>query len=192
MTQYCIKSLTRADMMFFEHHFRSQSLKCRKSIALDASVLVEQMFPYIRSLPSIGRTELPVFLSIYGPGLRFSPDHKTRMISGASRIERTWHLNGESIPDPDDDPTRYHKLKAGDLAIFAFDSCHFRPVPSTIAMALLSQAEPVDAQLLNDFTACLAGRRMALLPFGTFVQVCSTSSVEHPIHSVLYPELPSI
>ena len=77
---------------------------------------------------------------------------------------KNWRLNGEFVPDPDDDPTRYHGLAAGDLVVFAFDESKVKPVPESIALVLVSQAEADDARVLADLQAFLGTGRMALLP----------------------------
>lgn len=184
MTQYAVKKLTRSDMMFFEHHFRGQQAGNQKSIKLDATVFAEQMFPYVRRTIAVQPLQFLVTLAIHGPGQWRSPDHKTRMITAASKYQKYWHLNGETVRDPEDDPTRYHALAAGDLAAFAFEESRFQPVPVSIAMVLLSQAEHADAQVLCDLMVFLAGRRMALLPAETLAAICEASSALHPIQSV--------
>jgi Domain of unknown function (DUF3883) len=186
---FAVKKLTRSDLTFFEHQFHRQQAGNQKSINLNADVFVEMIFPYARTVAAGQPHQFPVKLQIYGPGLRRMPDHKTRKVIAAGGRQKNWRLNGEFVPDPAEDPTRYHGLAAGDLAVFAFEESRFQPVPASIAMVLVSQAENADAQVLSDLLGLLTGRSMALLSAETLAVVSGTSPADHPIRELIDIEL---
>ena len=121
MTQFAVKKLTRSDLTFFEHQFRRQNAGNQKSINLNADVFVDLIFPYARTVAAGQPHQFPVKLQIFGPGMRATPDVKTRKVIAAGGRQKNWRLNGEFVPDPAEDRLRYHGLEAGDLVVFAFE-----------------------------------------------------------------------
>ena len=186
---FAVKKLTRSDLTFFEHQFRRQQAGNQKSINLNADVFVEMIFPYARTVAAGQPHQFPVKLQIYGPSLRRTPDHKTRKVIAAGGRQKNWRLNGEFVPDPAEDPTRYHALAAGDLAVFAFEEGQFQPVPASIAIVLISQAENADAQVLSTLLDLLTGRSMALLSADTLALVSGASPTDHPVRELIDIEL---
>lgn len=189
MTHFAVKKLTRSDLTFFEHQFRRQNAGNQKSINLNADVFIDNIFPYARTIAAGQPHQFPVRLQIFGPGLRRTPDNKTRKVIAAGGNQKNWRLNGEFVPDPDDDPTRYHGLAAGDLAVFAFEEGRHQPVPESIALVLVSQAEQADAQVLADLQAFLGAGRMALVPADVLGRVSTASPTDHPIRELLDIEM---
>ncbi len=189
MTHFAVKKLTRSDLTFFEHQFRRQNAGNQKSINLNADVFVELIFPYAPAIAAGDRSrQFLVRLQIFGPGLRRTPDIKVRKVIRGDTY-KNWRLNGEFVPDPDDDPSRYHGLAAGDLVVFAFDESRVKPVPESIALVLVSQAEADDARVLADLQAFLGTGRMALLPPAVLGQVSAASPTDHPIRELLDIEM---
>lgn len=185
MSHFAVKKLTQSDLTFFECQFRRQTVSNQKSIKFDADVFAKQMFPYIRIIPAVERIRLLVNLQIYGPGRRRTPDNKTRMITAAGRYQKYWELNGECIPDSLRNPSRYQKLAAGDLAVFAFEESRFQPIPASIKMCLLSHSERGDASALSELTVQLANRRMVQLTTEAVAAICDTFREFHPIQHLL-------
>jgi hypothetical protein len=189
MTHFAVKRLTRSDLTFFEYQFRRQNAGNQKSINLNADVFIDDIFPYARTIAAGRPHQFPVRLQIFGPGLRRTPDNKTRKVIAAGGNQKNWRLNGEFVPDPDDDPVRYHGLAAGDLAVFAFEESRVQPVPESIALVLVSQAEADDARVLADLKAFLGTSRMSLLPPEVLGKVSAASPPEHPIRELLDIEM---
>lgn len=189
MTHFAVKRLTRSDLTFFEHQFRRQNAGNQKSINLNADVFIDDIFPYARTIAAGQPFQFPVRLQIFGPGLRRTSDNKTRKVIAAGGNQKNWRLNGEFVPDPDDDPMRYHRLAAGDLAVFAFEESRVQPVPESIALVLVSQAEADDARVLANLQAVLGAGRMALLPPDVLGQVSAASPADHPIRELLDIEM---
>jgi Domain of unknown function (DUF3883) len=182
---FAVKKLTRSDLTFFEHQFRRNNKVRQKGVNLSAKVFVDLMYPYARTLVTGDPHSLPVKLQIYGPGLRTTPDPKTRKITGKSRQQKNWRLNGEFIPDPSEDPTRYHKLDADDLVVFAFEDSHSNSLPDAIAMVLLSNAEAEDMGLIAELQRFLGGSEMRQLPAELLASISSNSPAEHPIRQII-------
>jgi hypothetical protein len=182
---FAVKKLTRSDLTFFEHQFRRQNAGNQKGINLSAKVFVDQIFPYVRTVATGEPRYFPIKLQIYGPGLRKVPDLKTRSITAKSRWQKNWRLNGEFIPDPVDDPTRYHGLEAGDLVVFAFEDSRTTGVPEAITLVLLSNAEPNDKRVIADLQLFLGVSEMLLLSVAELATVSSASAPEHPIREIL-------
>lgn len=189
MTHFAVKKLTRSDLTFFEHQFRRQNAGNQKSINLNADVFVDLIFPYARTIAGGQPHQFPVKLQIYGPGLRRNPDHKTRKVIAAGGRQKNWRLNGEFVPDAADDPTRYHGMEAGDLAVFGFEESRLAPVPETIALLLLSHSETDDASVLAALDVFLDGQKMALMSEADLGAVSSASPADHPIRELLDIEL---
>lgn len=189
MTHFAVKRLTRSDLTFFEYQFRRQNAGNQKSINLNADVFIDDIFPYARTIAAGQPHQFPVRLQIFGPGLRRAPDNKTRKVIAAGGNQKNWRLNGEFVPDPDDDPMRYHGLAAGDLAVFAFEESRVQPVPESIALVLVSQVEIDDAGVLADLQAFLGAGRMRLLPRDVLGQVSAASPTDHPIRELLDIEM---
>jgi Domain of unknown function (DUF3883) len=187
--RFAVKKLTRSDLTFFEYQFRRQNAGNQKSINLNADVFIDDIFPYARTVAAGLPHQFPVRLQIFGPGLLRTPDNKMRKVIAAGGNQKNWRLNGEFVPDPDDDPTRYHGLAAGDLAVFAFEVSLTKPVPESIALVLVSQAELDDARVLTDLQAFLGTGRMAVLPADVLAKVSATSPADHPIRELLDIEM---
>lgn len=189
MTQFAIKRLSSSDLTFFEFQFRRLNVGNQKSINLNADVFVDLIFPYARTVAAGQPHQFPVKLQIYGPGLRRTPDNKTRKVIAAGGRQKNWRLNGEFVPDPADDPTRYHGLAAGDLVVFAFEESRVQPVPDAIALVLVSQSETADAPVRQALEALIGGKKMALVTPADLATVTEVSPADHPIREILDIEL---
>jgi hypothetical protein len=118
MMRFVVKRLPVADLTFFFHFFRQQNSTNQKSITLNRRVFIDVIFPEVGRVADATELELPVPVAIYGPGLRIKPHLVTRKIV---KEAKNWRLNGEAVPDPDDEPTRYHGLGSDDIAVFGFE-----------------------------------------------------------------------
>ena len=184
--RFALKRLTRSDLTFFEHQFRRQNAGNQKSINLNADVFIDVIFPQARSAAGGHARQFPLPLTIYGPGLRPEPNRVTRKIIAAGDRQKNWRLNGEFIRDPDFDPTRYHNLQAGDLAVFGFEG---QSVPTAVAMVLASAYEPDDTPIRLALEAFLGNRRMAEIGVDALGEVVDRAPPTHPIRELLDAEL---
>lgn len=187
--QFAVKRLTGSDLTFFEVQFRRLNVGNQKSINLNADVFVDLIFPYARTVAAGQPHHFPVKLQIYGPGLRRTPDNKTRKVIAAGGRQKNWRLNGEFVPDPADDPSRYHGLAPGDLVVFAFEESRLQPVPDAIAMVLIAQSEVADSSVKAALESLLGTRRMALVTPVELATVTTASPTNHPIREILDIEL---
>jgi hypothetical protein len=99
--------------------------------------------------------------------------------------QKNWRLNGEFVPDPDDDRTRYHDLAEGDIAVFGFEG---EAVPTSVHIVLLSRAEADDKRTLNDIAGSLGTRSMNELAADALSEVVGRSPPAHPIRELLETE----
>jgi hypothetical protein len=184
--RFAAKRLTRSDLTFFEYQFRRQNAGNQKSINLNRNVFVDLLFPLAASMTGGVARQFPVPVSIYGPGLRTARHLITRKVIAAGGSQKNWRLNGEFVPDPDDDPTRYHGLAEHDLAVFGFEGDN--GVPVAVYMVLLAQSEADDNGPFGEVTGVLGTRSMVELPADVLSGIVERSPVGHPIRELLETE----
>lgn len=183
--RFAAKRLTRSDLTFFEYQFRRQNAGNQKSINLNRAVFIDLLFPDAARIAGGAPHQFPAPVEIFGPGMRAKPHVVTRKIIAAGGSQKNWRLNGEFVPDPDDDRTRYHNLSEGDVAVFGFEGGN---VPTRIELLLLSHSEPADAPLLEEIGRILGSRSMAELSTGEITTLALSSATAHPIRELVEPE----
>jgi hypothetical protein len=190
VTHFAVKKLTASDLTFFEHHYKRINNKSKqKALNLNADVFIDDIFPYAPAIAAGDQSrQFLVRIEIFGPGLRRVPDIKARKIIRGDTY-KNWRLNGEFVPDPDEDPTRYHSLAAGDLAVFAFDKSNIKPVPESIALVLVSQAEAADTSVFAELSAIFTKGSMALLLPDELANISAAAPADHPIRELLDTEM---
>lgn len=130
-----MKRLTESDLTLFNDIYDGVTGGKQKAINLDSSILVDQLYPNLVSLP--GEKRFPVFLTIIGPN-GAGPHKMTRKVL---RQQKNWRLNGELISSPVDQPGRYSNLRTGDYALLEFVGDN---VPKEINAYLLSSANEIE------------------------------------------------
>lgn len=183
--QFAVKRLSSSDLTFFEYQFRRQNDVRQKAINLNRNVFVDLLFPLAAQMAGGIARQFPLPVSIYGPGLRNVPHVVTRKVIAAGGGQKNWRLNGEFVPDPDDDPNRYHGLAEHDLVAFGFEG---DGVPTAFYLVLLARSEPDDAGPFGELESFLAGRSMAELPEQLLSSVAERSPAAHPIRELLETE----
>ncbi|WPB77119.1 hypothetical protein KYC5002_50095 [Archangium violaceum] len=132
-TKIAIKVLTWPDLSFFKvHSMRSN----QRAISLNHEIFIERFYPGLQR--SHDQVLFP--LLIVGPGVR--PAHRLTRMAMRSLGSRNWHIKGESIHEPVEEPGRYGKLVENDFAIMAFEG---NERPRAVTLTLVSAAE--DAEL---------------------------------------------
>jgi hypothetical protein len=184
--RFAAKRLTRSDLTFFEYQFRRQNAGNQKSINLNRDVFVDLLFPLAASTTGGMARQFPVEVSIYGPGLRTARRLIARKVIAAGGSQKNWRLNGEFVPDPENDPTRYHGLAEHDLAVFGFEGDN--GVPVAVYMVLLAQSEADDNGPFGEVTGVLGTRSMVELPADVLSGIVERSPVGHPIRELLETE----
>jgi hypothetical protein len=173
-----VKRLTASDLTFFEDIFRTMDNVRQKAINLNADCFVGELYPGLPDLvPQIG-DEILVSLSILGPN--GSPAHNVaRKITKGDRY-KNWRLNGEFVPDPDDEPDRYNTLKPGDLAVFDFQG---DPTPQKLSLLLVEQAAEADIALHGVLNAMIPGGNRTMVPVSRqdLANAAASISKTHPI-----------
>lgn len=128
-----IKVLAWPDLSFFKvHSMRSN----QRAITLDGEIFTDRFYPGLQ-LP---HDQVLFTLSILGPGAKTA--HQLTRMAMRSRGSKNWHIQGESIHDPAEEPGRYGKLAENDFAIMAFEG---NERPRAVTLTLVSAAE--DAEL---------------------------------------------
>jgi len=181
--QFTLKLLSRSDLTFFARQLRLQNAGKQKAINLNADVFVDLLFPAAREAANGMPRQFPVPVHIYGPGLRSAPHIVMRKVIAAGGSQKNWRLNGETVPDPDDDPTRYHGLAQHDLAVIGFDGTE--GLPSAVHMVLLSRSEPADAALIQQLAGRVTDRRSMLeLSASEVAGLAASSPADHPLREL--------
>lgn len=124
-----VKRLMSSDISIFEDH---SSISRERSIRLPHNIFVERFYPSLKS--KLKNLVLPIV--IIGPK-GGKPYLLTRKIQ-RSHTSDDWVLSGEPIYDPTDEPQRFSKVKAGDLAVIGFDG---HGLPEEITCIIISQVD---------------------------------------------------
>jgi len=184
--KFAIKRLTKSDLTFFEWQFRNRNAGNQKSINLNASVFIDQLYPGIPSLAHLTGNEIPVALNLFGPGLK--GEHKVaRKITKTTDSYKNWRLNGEFVHNPDDDRDRYNILEPDDIAVLAFSG---EPKPDKVSIFFVSEHITEDAPLhasLNSVLGMGPRQSMRALDKGQLAKLISNANPdsEHPVRALL-------
>src|SRR5204862_455109 len=91
-------------------------------------------------------------------------------------------LDGEYIPNPEDQPDRFNVLEPGDLALFEFQG---RIVPTSAKLVLISQKLPADAMIHAELSALLGGRSMVPVSVAQLQGIADRLKDDvHPFHEL--------
>lgn len=138
-SKLAVKRLAASDLTLFEWQFQHRNVGGQKSINLNADVFVDSLFPAIAEATR-GTGMVTLDLTIFGPGNRPSINLQRKIIKRATY--KNWRLDGETIRNPEGEPTRFNLLDAGDYAIFAFEG---EIVPSSATALFVARAVAEDA-----------------------------------------------
>ena len=142
MDRLAIKRLAASDCTLFEAYFKLNNTSKQKGVNLNADVLIRQMYPGLRVTAEATDNQIALAVSIYGPGAKGAHELARKIVRSAG--SKNWRLNGEFIPGPPDDLTRYDGVQPGDLAIMGFTG---EASPSKLDLVLIGQAFAPDALL---------------------------------------------
>ena len=136
-----VKVLSQPDLSLFAAH---QNLSKRRAIELNSDIFIDQFYPGLRD-----SYEKVIFsLVLIGPGAK--PAHRlTRMVVRSLRA-KSWHIKGEPIHDPDEEPGRYRTLMEGDFALILFEG-HERPQAVTLILVSAAEDAPLHAAIADRF-----------------------------------------
>lgn len=141
MRKLALKKLRNSDLTLFKTHFLASSAK-QKGFNLDSRVMQgEDFFPALKTLLTpLPKKATRVDLVLLGPGLS-SAQTLTRKVKIDAKNLR---LNGEYVPDPDDEPGRYDQLGEGDFAVMEFGG---DVIPDSVKVVLIAARNPFDVEL---------------------------------------------
>lgn len=173
-----LKRLTASDLTFFEVLFRTLNVGNQKSINLNADVFVERLYPELPNLVATVGDVIPVSLTILGPG-GTGPYVLSRSITKREAY-KNWRLNGEFVRDPDNQPARFSKMSAGDLAVFDFAG---EPVPQKLSLLLISGSSATDASIYAALDPLIPGGRKTMVEISRtqLASAAASAPAYHPI-----------
>jgi hypothetical protein len=151
-----VKRLTRSDLTLFRWHFEHHNAGNQKAINLNREVFIDALFPSLPVEAQQRGGRFPLDLSIYGPGERGDLNLQRKIRKTGTY--KNWRLNGEFIPNPPDDPTRFDSLAVGDIAVIEFGGTHY---PESARMCLVDRQSR--AGLHQVFADFLGSRPMAAI-----------------------------
>jgi len=182
MDRIAIKRLTASDCTLFEAVFRKIGAGNQKSINLNADVLTGQLYPNLAQTAILTENEVPLPLSIYGPGGKGVHKLTRKIIKNPTY--KNWRLNGEFISGPPGDTERYDNISPGDLAIMAFKG---DIVPTQMEILLVSQSSQIDSNLHTNLLALFGNRSMIAVSAAQITSAINSSAVlaSHPVNLIV-------
>jgi hypothetical protein len=184
-SRLALKRLTRSDLTLFEAKYRTVNVGGQKSINLNADVFISVLYPSVPAIAPTTDNEIRLGLSIVGPGGK--PAHRLTRKIIKNPSYKNWRLNGEFIPNPEEDPTRYNLLQPNDLVVMAFDG---DPAPDFLRLCLISQTAPADAALHTQLFPLLGNRSMIPITPDVLQAAAGPANTPpgHPIESFIFDE----
>lgn len=172
-----LKRLTASDLTLFKWHFQSHPASKQKAFNLDASVLVDELYPQLGEPALVPQPRYPLDLYLCGPGLAPANNLQRKIL----KQHKNWRLNGELIDNPVDSPELYNVLVPGDFALFEFSG---DVTPTTAKVVLVARALPEDAGLHDELVRRFADGSMWVLADELVQEVLSAASppAGHPLY----------
>ena len=177
-----IKRLTQTDLRFFDWHHRDRPQGKQKAIGLNKRPFIKVFYPHLSSHGD----RFILDLNMYGPGL--AAEHTE--VRNVILQDKNWRLNGKTIENPADAPTRYNVLRADDFAIMDF---YGDPVPEGVRVVFVAANEPEDGAL-HAVIDPLVGRRrsnsMVTFDRERLAALVREAGVvpAHPVNELLFQE----
>jgi hypothetical protein len=177
-----LKRLTKSDLTIFEWHFRNRNAGNQKSINLNADVFVGELYPSVPTLALTNGNEMPISVSIFGPGTKPELALARKIIKGAAY--KNWRLNGEFIFNPATDPERFNLLIPGDLAVLEFTG---DLQPTSLRMFLVAGDSPADKSVYGLLEAFLGSKSMATLSKRQLENAVDSAALspDHPLNELV-------
>jgi hypothetical protein len=173
-----IKRLTASDCTLFDAVFRTIGAGNQKSINLNADVLIDRLFPSLSSPGTTTEIEIALPMVVYGPAGNGAHTVTRKIIKNPTY--KNWRLNGETIPGPAGDASRYDNVKPGDLAVMVFKG---EASPIGMDLILISQVEPADTMLHGALSSLFGNKSMIAVTPTQIAAAASAAAVQetHPI-----------
>ena len=172
-----LKRLTASDLTLFKWHFQNHPAGKQKAFNLDASVLVDELYPQLGEPALVPQPRYPLDLYLCGPGLAPANNLQRKIL----KQQKNWRLNGELIDSPVESPELYNILAPGDFALFDFSG---DVAPTTAKVVLVARALPEDSRLHAELVRHFADGSMWVLEDELVHEVLSIASppAGHPLY----------
>lgn len=152
-----LKRLSFDDLTLFKNHSPVNSVAQTKGIELPQAILTDEFYPSLPIILENKYNEIMMTVNIYGPGLgsQYTIQRKLQ-----KRGFKNYHLKGELITDPEEEPARFHSLQPGDFVTFDFLG---DIEPSSAKAVFIAQKLPDDALLHKLLDSRIGSKSMILL-----------------------------
>jgi hypothetical protein len=173
-----LKLLQHSDLTLFRPYFERNPQAKQKAINLNADIFIDIFYPTLRS-SNIRRYR--VDLRIFGPGLAEEYPLQRKVL----KEQKNWRLDGELVDNPPEEPGRFDRVAAGDLAIISFDGV----IPDAVELYIISASDTYDAALHELLAPHVNFGRNSMkeidLPFIRQIIQQANPVEQHPIRSLL-------
>ncbi|WP_028313650.1 protein NO VEIN domain-containing protein [Desulfatibacillum aliphaticivorans] len=179
-----IKRLTNSDLTIFYWQFVNQEKGGKqKAINLNRNVFIDILYPELPEWALEHDNRVPLDLYLLGPGVSL-PYNVQRKIIKQPGSYKNWRLNGEYIPNPDEEPERFNVLKEGDYALFEFEGS---PVPTRAKTLMIAVDEEQDRVLHEVILEWMGRKSMTELPYVDLETIVDKAgpAPEHPVYDFL-------
>ncbi|MBW4095967.1 MAG: hypothetical protein HIU81_11665 [Acidobacteria bacterium] len=174
-----IKRLSVSDCRLFGDIFQRSGGSGQKGINLNGDVMTGQLYPNLSATAALNDNRIPLPISIFGPASKGANELTRKIVKSPS--SKNWRLNGEIIPGPATDPTRYNDIRPGDLAVMAFNG---ETSPIEMNLIIISQASTADTHLHTALTALFGNKSMVAVKPAKIAELAIGAYVPetHPIY----------
>jgi len=175
-----VKRLTASDLTLFAYQFRNFPAGKQKAININANILIDELYPALKSNTASIPQRFPIDLYLYGPSYGNELNLQRKIL----KQEKNWRLDGELVYNPEEEPDRFNLLAPGDFAIFEFNEGVY---PDTIKINLLANAAIGDKGLHFEFDSLLATEKMIIISSKKLEQIISQANPDqkHPIYNFI-------
>lgn len=181
LEKLALKRLTASDLTFFNWHYKHLSVGNQKAINLNADVFIHALYPLLPIIAEKKGGRIPVYLHLYGPGLRGLHNLQRKIVKGTAY--KNWRLDGEVINNPENDLERFNSLEPGDFVLFDFEG-DLEPVSAKAVF--VAKSVEVDSPLHSVLQAFLGSNSMVTLRSHELEGLLGDIDLpdEHPVHSI--------
>ncbi|WP_079247972.1 protein NO VEIN domain-containing protein [Lysobacter antibioticus] len=172
-----LKRLTASDLTLFKWHFKNRPAGKQKAFNLDARILVDGLYPVLKTISNVPFPRYPLNLHLFGPGLSPAINLQRKIL----KQEKNWRLNGELIDNPEESPERFNVLAPGDFAFIEFSGDQ---VPDSASVVLVAKGHSSDEIIHAELDRKFPAGSMWLIKTSVvseILEACATPE-SHPLY----------